>query len=119
MHNSEIKIFTTPVGLSEIKQIAEETFVEYAKAVVDIEKNLMGIGGQLHSDIERVLLEQGSAQTDLWGINLYPDNALSEIVEFDSMINIRPRQNNRSRGVENQEIRTKITNLVNGLIKND
>lgn len=119
MHNSEIKIFTTPTSLGEIKKIAEGTFVEYAKGVVDLNKKILGLGGEWHADIERVMLEQGSAQTDLWGINLYPDEPLPEMVEFDSMINIHPRQNNRSRGVEDPAVRQKILEIVTEFIKND
>lgn len=87
------------------------------KAVVDIEKGIMAINSELHSDEEAFLLQQDSRHEDLWGINLYPDREVSEMVEFDSMINIRPRQDNRSRGVEDARIREKILAVVGTLIR--
>lgn len=65
-----------------------------------------------------LLLEEGSEQQNLWGINFYPHHYNTEhFVEFDSMINVRPRENNRSRYVEDQAIRNKIMVIVNGLVK--
>ncbi len=87
------------------------------KAVVDLKKDLLIVDADMHVDEEQLLLEDGSAQADLWGINLYPDKfGTDAFVEFDSMINLRPRQNNRSRGVEDPEIRTKIIELVNSKV---
>ena len=71
----------------------------------------------MHADEEELLLESGSKQADLWGINLYPERfGTDEFVEFDSMINIRPRQQNMSRGVENEIIRLQILELVAGKV---
>lgn len=87
------------------------------KGVVDIEKGIMALGGELHADEEAFLLEQGSQQRDLWGINLYPGLAGGpDFLEFDSMINIRPSQNNRSRGVEDPAIRIKVEVIVRKLV---
>jgi len=92
-------------------------FGNLVKAVVDMEKEVMAIDGELHADEQALLLEQGSKQQDIWGINLYSDKTGDDFVEFDSVINIRPLQKNRSRGVENEEIRKKILEIVNNLIK--
>lgn len=113
----EIEIISEPTPLEHIRSRAGEIFGDYVKAVVDIEKKIMAIGGELHADEEHTLLEQGSVQQNLWGINMYPDAPELEQIEFDSMINIRPRQNNRSRGVENSETRAAIIAVVQGLIK--
>jgi len=64
-----------------------------------------------------LLLENGSKQKSLWGINLYPEIQGNGFVEFDSMINMRPSMGNRSRGIENEEIRGKITAIVAKRIK--
>ncbi|MBI5135344.1 hypothetical protein HZA86_03890 [Candidatus Uhrbacteria bacterium] len=90
---------------------------DLVKAVVDIEKGIMAIGGELHADEEALLLEHGSRQKDLWGINLYPDKTGDDFIEFDSMINIRPSQNNRSRGVEDPEIQRKVIRVVDALVQ--
>ena len=89
---------------------------EMVKAVVDVKRNVLAVDAELHADLEKHLLENGSDQFDLWGINLYFDG---DLVEFDSMINIRPAQGNRSRGVENEATRQKILEVVNTWIEND
>lgn len=113
---SEIKIITSQISLPELKKIAEQRFGDMVKGVVDLERGKIAIGGEMHSDEEALLLENGSKQENLWGINLYPDNVGENFVEFDSMINIRPRQNNRSRGVEDEATRSKILEVVNKLV---
>ena len=87
------------------------------KAVVDVSRGIMAIGGELHADEEAVLLDQGANQADLWGINLYPDAAPSERIEFDSMINVRPAQGNRSRSVEDPVLQARIRDLVARLVR--
>lgn len=116
MYQKMIKIISTPISKPELKAYLHKTRAELAKAVVDIELGIMAIGGDLHADEEAVLLENGSQQENLWGINIYPDSLGEEMIEFDSMINLRPRQNNRTRGVENEELRKKIIKVVNKLI---
>lgn len=114
---NSICIVAKKISKSELKIIAEERFGDLVKAVVDIKKRIMAVGGELHADEEALLLEQGALQDNLWGINLYPDNSDQEMVEFDSMINIRPSQNNRSRGVEDENIRKIILEIVKELIE--
>jgi len=113
----DVRIIKEPITKIELKEIAEERFGDLVKVVVDIELGVMAIGGELHADEEAVLLEQGSEQRNLWGINLYPDITDENWIEFDSMINVRPSQDNRSRGVDSAEIREKITNIVKKLIQ--
>jgi hypothetical protein len=113
----EIKIVRTSITKAELNEMAKQQFGDMVKAVVDVEQRMMAIGGELHSDEEAVLLDQGSAQKNLWGINLYPDQPIAEWIEFDSMINVRPSGGNRSRNVEQAEIREAITAIVNRLAK--
>ena len=113
----QIKVITEPILLSELRIMAEHQFGSLVKAVVNIEKNIMAIGGEMHADEEAHLMSEGSRQEDLWGINIYPDQPDENRVEFDSMINIRPYLNNRSRGVENIETQKKILSIVKQLIK--
>jgi len=77
----------------------------------------MVLGAEMHSDEEAFLLENGSKQKDLWGINIYPDAKKGEMVEFDSMINIRPSQKNLSRSIEDVHIRKEISKLVANLVE--
>lgn len=112
-----IRIVKEKVSLAELKQMAQEVFGDMVKAVVDVEKGIMALGGEMHADEETVLLGHGSRQENLWGINLYPEKVGKDFVEFDSLINIRPRQGNRSRYVEDEAIRNKIAAAVNDLLE--
>ncbi len=113
---SEIKIISTPIPLSEIKSIAENQFGFLVKAVVDIQKKIMAIGGELHTDEEALLIQNGSEQKQLWGINIYPEQQANDMIEFDSMINLRPYLGNRSRSVDDVEIQNQIIEIVNNLL---
>ncbi|KKU23010.1 MAG: hypothetical protein UX53_C0010G0004 [Candidatus Azambacteria bacterium GW2011_GWB2_46_37] len=110
------RIIKDLIPKTELAEIAKEQFGDLVKAVVDVEQGIMAIGGELHADEEAVLLEQGSRQEDLWGINFYPNKQEEEWLEFDSMINVRPSQDNRSRGVENNETREKIKQVIKKLV---
>ena len=108
----DICLVTSKVTREFLKEVASERYGDMVKVVVDIEKKVMAIGGEMHADEEQFLLTQGSKQQNLWGINLYPEMAESDFIEFDSMINIRPKHGNRSRGVEEVGIREKIIEVV-------
>ncbi len=113
----EIKIVREAISKAELNELAKQQFGDMVKAVVDVDQRIMAIGGELHSDEEAILLDQGSAQKHLWGINLYPEQPVSEWIEFDSMINVRPSGGNRSRYVESPEIRETVTTIVHRLVK--
>ena len=111
-----MQIVTTPVDRGVLKTLARERFGDMVKGVVDIERGIMVIGGELHADGEQMLLEQGSKQEHLWGINLYPDTMTTDWLEFDSMINVRPSQGNRGRGVDDPDLQERIRAVVSTLI---
>ena len=105
------------ISLPELSKMAESMYGNLVKAVVDLSNNSMIVDAEMHADEEEYLLDAGSKQADLWGINLYPERfGTGEFVEFDSMINIRPKQQNMSRGVENESIRLRILELVAGKV---
>lgn len=107
-----MKIITKTLSMAELKEMAAATFGDMVKAVVDIERGLLAVDAELHSDLEAALLQDGSKQKNLWGINLYPETLDADFIEFDSMINVRPAQGNRSRGVEDENLRKKIIEIV-------
>jgi hypothetical protein len=115
--DSGIAIISEPISTQRLAEMAAERFGDMVKAVVDTNRRLLALGGGLHSDEEAALLERGSAQADLWGINIYPEKPRSEWIEFDSLINIRPRLGNRSRGVEDAATRQLICEIVDSLIR--
>ena len=112
-----MKIVKTSITLEELDTLAKSRFGHLIKAVVDIQLQIMVVDADLHADEEAALLAHGSKQSDLWGINIYPKLEGSEFIEFDSMINLRPSQNNLSRGVGDPQIQQKIIKVVNKLIK--
>ncbi|MGQ9645022.1 MAG: DUF5674 family protein [Thermodesulfobacteriota bacterium] len=113
----KIEIVEKAIDRTELIKIGEEGFGDLIKAVVDIEKEIMAIGGELHGDEEAILLSSGSKQENLWGINFYPQKKGEEFIEFDSVINLKPAQGNRSRGIENPQIRKRIQEIVDKLVK--
>jgi len=112
-----MKIVTQSLTLNEIKAMAAAAFGNLLKAVVDVDRELIAVDAELHSDLEALLLADGSKQKNLWGINFYPDMQGDDFIEFDSMINMRPSQGNRSRGIEDEEIRKKIIEIATKRIK--
>jgi len=116
-HMDNIEIIKEAITLARLKEIAKQRFGDMVKGVVDIEKNIIAFGGELHADEEAALLEDGSEQKNLWGINIYVDEPKEEWIEFDSMINIRPSQDNNSRTVEDENIKKRIVEIVETLVK--
>src|SRR3989338_1412141 len=112
-----MKIISEQITLGELQQMSEQGFGNLVKAVIDIEKGIMALDADLHADQEALLLEDGSRQENLWGINIYPALSKEQRIEFDSMINMRPSFGNQSRGVDSPEIQKKIIEAVNRLIK--
>lgn len=113
----QTEFIDSTVPLEYLKELAVIGFGNLVKAVVDVERRVMAVGGELHADEEAVLLERGSEQRNLWGINIYPDLPRDERVEFDSMINIRPAQGNRTRGVDDPATRDSILGIVEELVR--
>jgi len=112
-----VKIVDDKIYISELVKMSLKMFGNMVKAVVDIEKEIMVVDADLHSDEEAALLKSGSKQENLWGINIYPEISGDGMIEFDSMINLRPSFNNKSRSVDSEQTKIKITEIVNKLIK--
>jgi hypothetical protein len=108
---------SAPVSLDELRQLAQGRFGDMVKAVVDLRRGIMLLDADMHADPEAELLAEGSAQADLWGINLYPEVDSDEWLEFDSMINLRPSFGNRSRGVDDLATREAIVLLVDRVVR--
>jgi hypothetical protein len=106
-----------PVSIGELHELASRRFGDMVKGVVDLRRAVMLLDADMHADQEAELLAEGSAQRDLWGINLYPELAGSDWLGFDSMINLRPSSGNRSRGVDDLATREAIRSLVSRLVR--
>ena len=112
-----MKLVDKKISFKEVEEMAKNKFGNLVKAVVDVERELMVVDGELHSDEEALLLSKGSKQENLWGINLYPELKGENFVEFDSMINVRPSYGNNSRGVDDANLKRKIVQIVEKLVQ--
>ena len=113
----EITLVEGPITREQIKAAAWPYYEEVVKAVVDVEKKVMAIGGEMHADEEQFLLRSGSRPEHLWGINILTARTGPDMVQFDSIINVKPRSGNRTRGVDNPTTREQIRQLVLSFIQ--
>ncbi len=114
---SEIHIIKSPITKADLKKIAGERFGDLVKGAVDIEQEIMALGGEFHMDESVFLHEQCQSKSDsTWGINLYPDRDGDDTIEYDSVINLKPALGNRTRNIDNLEIQEKIKKIVKKLI---
>ena len=114
----ETRIVKEGITQDELRELAREQYGDIIKAVVDVEKSIMGVGGELHVDIQSLLIEKEHSHGDMtWGINLYLDKTGDDFIEFDSMVNLKPLIGNRSRGVESEDIRKDIRAIVAKLVR--
>jgi hypothetical protein len=105
------------ISLAELKAMASKMYDPIVKVVVDIRQKKVVVDAEMHVDEEQWLLENGSQQSDLWGINLQPKEfGTDKFIEYDSMINIRPRQQNPTRSVLSEDIRAEITAIVSEVV---
>ncbi len=105
-------IIRDTLAFDDLRQMAARMFGDLVKAVVDVDREIMAVDAEVHADLEALLLQDGSAQRGLWGINLYPELPEDQWIEFDSMINMRPSQGNRSCGVEDEALRGRVVAVV-------
>ena len=114
----ETRIVKDKISRAELAALAHEQYGDIIKAVVDVEQGIMGVGGELHVDIQSLLIEQAGSRGDTtWGINLYVDKIGDEFIEFDSMINLKPVLGNKTRNVESKEIQEKIREIVHTVVE--
>jgi len=111
-----IEIIREKIPKEKLEKISAETLGDMVKAVVDIERSILAVGGDLHSDGETMLLEDGSKQENLWGANLYLQEKGEKRIEFSALINIRPRQGNRGMWIEDENIRKRVKTILDSLI---
>lgn len=113
----EIKIVTEAISLGELTQLAHAWYDDMVKGVVDVEREVLALGGEYHMDANMCLTESGSKQEAVWGFNIYPNRPRSEWIEFFSLINIRPASHNRSMLIESKELQEKMRAIINNRIK--
>ena len=101
---------------AELKRLVLLYFEDMVKYVVDVERGVIGLGGDMHADAEQLLLEDGSRQADLWGATYYPGRGREGCIECTALINIRPAQGNRSMEIQDPALREKVRDLTWALV---
>lgn len=105
------------ISVKELQEMADKMYGSLVKADVDVARRVVIVDMEMHADGEAELLQSGSKQADLWGINLYPAKfGTDEFIEFDSMINLKPRQQNMTRGVEDPKIQEQIRAIISEVV---
>lgn len=112
----DIVVVERKIEAAELARLVGLFFEDMVKYVVDIERRVAAVGGELHADAEQLLLERGSRQADLWGANYYPGKGKEACIEFTSLINIRPAQGNRSMLIEDPALRERVREITSSLI---
>lgn len=112
----DILILRARISGEALAQLVETYFSDMVKYVVDVERGIIAVGGELHADAEEALLQAGSRQNDLWGANYYPGRGRDECIEFTSLINIRPSQGNRGMEIRDPALRERIQAVTFALI---
>jgi hypothetical protein len=111
----EVLLLDRRIEPAELRRLVER-YEDMVKYVVDVERGLIAIGGEMHVDGEQLLLESGSRQADLWGANYYPGRGRDGCIEYTSFINIRPSSENRSMELTLPHLRDKVRELTFALV---
>jgi hypothetical protein len=112
----DVVLVKEPVAPVILKMLVARFFEEMVKYVVDVDRGVAAVGGELHADAEALLLEDGSRQADLWGANYYPGRGEDDCIEYTSLINIRPAQQNRGMLIESPEVRARVRDITFALL---
>jgi hypothetical protein len=108
----DIVIVERRLEVSELARLVHLFFGDMVKYVVDVERRIAAVGGQLHADAELLLLAAGSRQADLWGANYYPGRAPDDCIEYTALINIRPAHGNRGMLIADEAIRQRVREIT-------
>jgi len=111
-----IKIVENTITMDEVRELAQEFYRTMIKGVIDVEREIIALGGEYHMDANTILIENGSKQINVWGFNIRFDKQENEMIEYTSLINIRPNQGNMAMELLDQNLRKKIKEIINKII---
>ena len=111
-----MKIISVPIKKEEVLKNHNHFFRKMVKAVVDVENKIIAVDAELHADLEEMLIENGSGQNSLGGINLYLENEKNDWLAYTALINIRPALGNDGMEIKSEAIKKKIAEIVCQLI---
>jgi hypothetical protein len=112
----DVVLVETRLDAAELRRLVAAHFEDMVKFVVDVQRGIAAVGGELHADEEAILLEKGSRQSDLWGANYYPGRGEADCIEYTALINIRPAQGNRSMLIDDEGVRARVREITFDLI---
>jgi hypothetical protein len=112
----DIVLVESRLDPGELRRLVAAHFEDMVKYVVDVERGIAAVGGELHADEEALLLEHGSRQENLWGANYYPGRGEDGCIEYTSLINIRPAHGNRSMMITDQAVRDRVREITFALV---
>ncbi len=113
-----MKIVKDKIEIAELNEMAKKMYENLVKVAVDVDKKIMAVDAPMHADLEEILIEEEKSEPEnIWGINIWPEKDKNEFIEFDSMINIKPGWGNKTRGVDDVQVREEIIEIVNNFIK--
>jgi len=107
-----IVILDHKISIEEVKKIAEFWYGTMIKGAVDIESSKVALGGDYHIEDSELLTSTGSKFEDIWGFNIRFEEVPDGVLEFDSMVNIKPNYGNHSRNIVNEEVIKKATDII-------
>ncbi len=114
--NTNIKILDKKMSIEEVKILADLWYGSMIKGAVDIERGRVALGGDYHIEDSELLTSTDSKFEDVWGFNIRFEENPDGVLEFDSMVNIKPNSGNRSRSIQNEEIVKKATDIIHKFI---
>ena len=100
-----------------LTNLAKENYGEMIKGVVDVTREIVALGGELHADAQAALLQDGSLSEDIWGFNIYVEKPRQQRVDYTSFINVRPSAGNRSMEIQDHVLRKRIRTIVDSLVE--
>lgn len=109
----DIRIIKEKISKKDLEELAKEFYVMMVKGVADIDRGVVALGGEWHMDANEVLIADGSTQHNLWGFNVY---VADKKIEYVSLINIRPAQNNRTLEIQDENIKKAMYDIITKLI---
>lgn len=108
----DIKILDHKISVKEVKELADFWYGTMIKGCVDVEKGIVALGGDYHIESSELLTANGSKFENVWGFNIRFEENPDGVLEFDSMVNIKPNFDNRSREINNEEIIKKAHAII-------
>lgn len=116
----EPKLIHEKIEREELAQIIREGYYEgMVKLAVDVERGILALGGEWHSDAQEILIADGSEADDVWGANLYPWKEPRERIVYTSLINLKPAIPHRKTEITDSVLRKRIHESVTRLLLDD